>query len=74
MSSYFNSPGHSSIHLFGGSHFIGAPKFVHMALVADKVLQKFSRWKDNALSLAGRKCLINNVIVGSLVHTMMIYK
>lgn len=53
--------------------FIGAPKVEHLSPVADSIMHIFSRWRGHTLSLAGRWCLINNVIASSLVHTMMIY-
>lgn len=54
--------------------FKGAPKCEHLNSIADRGLQKFAWWKDNTLSMVDRKCLINSVIVGSLVHSMMTYK
>lgn len=58
----------------GVSIFRGRPKVEHLVGLADSVVNKFSRWKGHTLSLAGRRCLINNVIAASLVHSMMVYK
>ncbi|KAL8465119.1 hypothetical protein ACS0TY_034572 [Phlomoides rotata] len=54
--------------------FRGASKVHRLSRLADSVIYKFSRWKGSTLSLAGRKCLINSVIVASLVHSMMVYR
>ncbi|KAL8520162.1 hypothetical protein ACS0TY_010907 [Phlomoides rotata] len=55
---------------FGGT---GAPRSGHLAAMADSIIAKFSKWKDHALSMAGRKCMINSIIAASLVHSMMVY-
>ncbi|KAL8509008.1 hypothetical protein ACS0TY_016265 [Phlomoides rotata] len=54
--------------------FRGAPKACHLRGTADRIISKFACWKGSSLSLAGRACLVNSVIVSSLVHSMMIYK
>ncbi|KAL8542918.1 hypothetical protein ACS0TY_003698 [Phlomoides rotata] len=54
--------------------FRGAPKACHLKGTADRIISKFACWKGSSLSLAGRACLVNSVIVSSLVHSMMIYK
>ncbi|KAL8527709.1 hypothetical protein ACS0TY_005524 [Phlomoides rotata] len=54
--------------------FWGAPKGALLRGTADCIISKFARWKGSSLSLAGRACLVNSVIVSSLVHSMMIYK
>lgn len=54
--------------------FIGAPKVEHLAPTADLIINKFNKWHGHTLSLVGRRCLINSVIVSSLVHTMMAYR
>ncbi|KAL8486523.1 hypothetical protein ACS0TY_023277 [Phlomoides rotata] len=54
--------------------FRGAPKACHLRGTADRIISKFSCWKGSSLSLVGRACLVNSVIVSSLVHSMMIYK
>ncbi|KAL8546978.1 hypothetical protein ACS0TY_006625 [Phlomoides rotata] len=53
--------------------FKGAPRTGHLAVLADSIISKFSKWKGHSLSLAGRKCMINFVIAASLVHSMMVY-
>ncbi|KAL8509015.1 hypothetical protein ACS0TY_016271 [Phlomoides rotata] len=42
--------------------------------MVDRIISKFVGWKGASLSLAGWACLINSVIVSSLVHSMMIYR
>ncbi|KAL8456290.1 hypothetical protein ACS0TY_034487 [Phlomoides rotata] len=54
--------------------FWGAPKAAHLRGTADRIIAKFAGWKGSALSLAGRACLVNSVIVSSLVHSMMVYR
>lgn len=54
--------------------FLGTPKVQYLAPIADSVINIFSRWHGNTLSLAGRCCLISSVIASSLVHRMMIYR
>ncbi|KAL8497717.1 hypothetical protein ACS0TY_021156 [Phlomoides rotata] len=54
--------------------FRGTPRVSYLAGIADSTLTKFSCWKCSSLSLAGRRCLINNIIAASLVHSMMIYR
>ncbi|KAL8543153.1 hypothetical protein ACS0TY_003884 [Phlomoides rotata] len=54
--------------------FKGAPKAAHLRGTADRIIAKFAGWKGSSLSMAGRACLVNSVIVSSLVHSMMIYK
>ncbi|KAL8510795.1 hypothetical protein ACS0TY_017570 [Phlomoides rotata] len=54
--------------------FIGTPKAAHLRDMADRIISKFAGWKGSALSLANRACLVNSVIVSSLVHSMMIYR
>lgn len=72
-----------SLHFVEGSFpfsYLGVPIFtgklrvVHLRPVANKILEKFDRWSGNSLSLAGRVCLVNNVIASSLTHSMMVYK
>ncbi|KAL8456445.1 hypothetical protein ACS0TY_034597 [Phlomoides rotata] len=58
----------------GVSLFQGAPKATHLRSTADRIIAKFTGWKGSALSMAGRVCLANLVIVSSLVHSMMVYK
>ncbi|KAL8479365.1 hypothetical protein ACS0TY_026292 [Phlomoides rotata] len=58
----------------GVSLLRGAPKAAHLRSVADCIIAKFVGWKGSALSLAGRACVVNSVIVSSLVHSMMIYR
>ncbi|KAL8546688.1 hypothetical protein ACS0TY_006424 [Phlomoides rotata] len=53
--------------------FRGALRVCHLAPLANSIFNRFAKWKGNTLSLAGRKCLINSVIVASLVHSMMVY-
>ncbi|KAL8546891.1 hypothetical protein ACS0TY_006561 [Phlomoides rotata] len=53
--------------------FRGAPRTGHLVMMADSIIAKFSKWKGHALSLAGRKCMINSIIAASLVHSMMVY-
>ncbi|KAL8516739.1 hypothetical protein ACS0TY_015123 [Phlomoides rotata] len=53
--------------------FRGAPKAAHLRGTADRIIAKFAGWKGSSLSLVGRACLVNSVIVSSLVHSMMIY-
>lgn len=54
--------------------FKGVPKSVHLEALADNIIHKLTHWKGHTLSLPGRKCLINSFIMGSLVHSIMIYK
>ncbi|KAL8513125.1 hypothetical protein ACS0TY_019345 [Phlomoides rotata] len=54
--------------------FRGDPKAAHLRSTTDRIISKFVGWKGSSLSLAGRACLINSVIVSSLVHSMMIYR
>ncbi|KAL8522453.1 hypothetical protein ACS0TY_012565 [Phlomoides rotata] len=54
--------------------FRGAPKAHLLRGTADRIISKFAYCKGSSLSLAGRACLVNSVIVSSLVHSMMIYK
>ncbi|KAL8485715.1 hypothetical protein ACS0TY_027845 [Phlomoides rotata] len=51
--------------------FRGAHKAAHLRILADRITTKFAGWKGSALSMAGRVCLVNSVIVSSLVHSMM---
>ncbi|KAL8463009.1 hypothetical protein ACS0TY_033861 [Phlomoides rotata] len=53
--------------------FMGAPRSGHQAAMANSIIAKFSKWKGHALSMAGRKCMINSIIASSLVHSMIIY-
>lgn len=54
--------------------FKGAPKVCHLRPIADKILAHFATWKGTALSMAGRVCLVNSVIMSSLVNSMIVYK
>ncbi|KAL8495044.1 hypothetical protein ACS0TY_019266 [Phlomoides rotata] len=54
--------------------FRGVPKAAHLRSTTDRIISNFAGWKGSSLSLAGRACLINSVIVSSLVHSMMIYR
>lgn len=54
--------------------FRGAPKVEHLSPIVDSIINIFSRWRGQTLSLAGHRCLINSVIASSLVHTMMVYR
>ncbi|WCJ39165.1 DNAse I-like superfamily protein [Euphorbia peplus] len=54
--------------------FCGAPKARHLRPLADRVISQFSRWKGRTLSMAGRVTLVNFVIMGSLVHSFIVYK
>ncbi|KAI9161280.1 hypothetical protein LWI28_016006 [Acer negundo] len=54
--------------------FRGKPRKVMLRTIADKILSKFVKWKGKSLSLAGRATLIRSVIIGSFVHSFMIYK
>ncbi|KAL8498084.1 hypothetical protein ACS0TY_021422 [Phlomoides rotata] len=54
--------------------FRGAPKTAHLRGTTDCIIAKFAGWKGSSLSLAGRACLVNSVIILSLVHSMMIYR
>ncbi|KAL8519237.1 hypothetical protein ACS0TY_010250 [Phlomoides rotata] len=52
----------------------GAPKAAQLRGTADRIIGKFASWKGSSLSLASRVCLVNSIIISSLVHSMMIYK
>ncbi|KAL8466219.1 hypothetical protein ACS0TY_035363 [Phlomoides rotata] len=54
--------------------FRGTAKAAHLRGMADRIIAKFFGWKGSALSMAGRVCLVNSVMVSSLVHSMMVYK
>ncbi|KAI9181501.1 hypothetical protein LWI28_015585 [Acer negundo] len=54
--------------------FRGKPRKAVLRPIADKILSKFAKWKSKSLSLAGRATLIRSVIIGSFVHSFMIYK
>ena len=54
--------------------FVGAPKRKWLKLIADKVCNKFSKWKGSTLSMVGRLTLINHVVAGSFTHSFFIYK
>ncbi|KAL8513170.1 hypothetical protein ACS0TY_019385 [Phlomoides rotata] len=54
--------------------FRGAPKACLLWGTADRIISMFTSLKGSSLSLAGRACLVNFVIVFSSVHSMMIYK
>lgn len=43
--------------------FLGKPKSCHLNPIADKILMKFDKWSGSLLSLAGRVCLVNSIIV-----------
>lgn len=49
--------------------FRGTSKICHLTAIADNVIQKFTRWKGNTMSLVDLRCLINSVIYSSLIHT-----
>ncbi|KAL8522427.1 hypothetical protein ACS0TY_012539 [Phlomoides rotata] len=51
--------------------FRGAPKALHLRGITDRILGKFATWKGSALSMAGHICLVNSVIISSLVHSMV---
>ncbi|KAL8542708.1 hypothetical protein ACS0TY_003546 [Phlomoides rotata] len=53
--------------------FRGALRTCHLVVMADSIIAKFSKWKGHAISLAGRKCMINSIIAALLVHSMMVY-
>ena len=48
--------------------FKGAPRRRHLRTIADRIIAKFSKWKGETLSMAGRLTLINSVIASSLKH------
>lgn len=54
--------------------FQGAPRRIHLQHLADKIVSKYTQWKDNSLSMARRVCLVESVIFNSMVHSMLIYK
>lgn len=54
--------------------FFGKPKISHLQAIADKIIAKFDNWSGSLLSLAGRICLVNNIIASALTHSMMIYR
>lgn len=54
--------------------FSSKPRITHLRHLADKIISKFDRWSGSLLSLAGRVCLVNSVIVSSLTHSMMVYR
>lgn len=54
--------------------FRGAPRVRHLQALADSIISKFSKWKGSSLSMAGRVCLVQSVIQGAFVHSMMIYR
>ena len=54
--------------------FIGAPRTRYLQTIADSILARFARWKGSSLSMAGRICLVQSVIQGAFVHSMMIYR
>ena len=58
----------------GVSLFLGALKHKWLQGVVDEVLSNFDKWKGSTLSMAGRMALINSVVLGSLLHTFMVYK
>lgn len=68
------SAGSLSFTYLGVPIFRGAPKVEHLAPTVDLIINKFNKWHGHTLSLVGRRCLINSVIVSSLVHTMMAYR
>ena len=51
----------------------GVPRVRHLRGIADAVIVKQGRWKGRTLSLAGRVCLVESVIKGAFVHSMMVY-
>ena len=54
--------------------FRGAPRTRHLQALADTILARFAKWAGTSLSMAGRICLVQSVIHGSFVHSMMIYR
>lgn len=54
--------------------FCGSPRRALFQPLADGILAKFARWKGSTLSMAGRICLVESVIMGSFVHSMMSYR
>ena len=54
--------------------FQGSPKRRFLQSIADKIRDRFSQWKGNSLSIAGRLTLINSVIASSFIHSFSIYK
>ena len=42
--------------------------------IADKVCNKFSKWKGQTLSMVGRLLLIKSVITSSLLHSFDLYR
>ena len=51
----------------------GVPRARHLRGIADAVVAKLAKWKGRTLSLAGRVCLVESVIKGVFVHSMMVY-
>lgn len=54
--------------------FRGTPLVSHFFGITDSVLSRFGKWKGSSLSMASRVCLVNSVIAGALVHSMMVYR
>lgn len=54
--------------------FTGAPKKKWLRPLADKICGRYSKWKGNSLSRAGRLTHVNSVIISSLLHSFAIYK
>ena len=56
----------------GAPIFRGIPRRANFQPLADRILAKFSSWKGSSLSMAGRLCLVESVIMSSFVHSMMV--
>ncbi|KAL8472997.1 hypothetical protein ACS0TY_030000 [Phlomoides rotata] len=63
-----------SLTYLGVPLFKGAHKAAHLRGTTDRIIAKFTGWKGPSLSMACQACLVNSVIMSSLVHSMMIYK
>ena len=66
--------GGDSMTYLGVPLFIGAPKRRWLIPWADKIKSKLESWKGFSLSMAGRLCLINSVIMGSFLHSFQVYR
>ncbi|XP_050222916.1 uncharacterized protein LOC126673008 [Mercurialis annua] len=54
--------------------FIGMPKKIWLKPIADRICNKFSKWKGKSLSMAGRLLLIKSVVTSSLLHSFAVYR
>lgn len=57
----------------GAPNFKGAPKAMYFQKILDKICSKFAILKGMLLSMAGRVQLVQSVIQGMMVYTMMVY-